>query len=162
MFAQATEPEARQYLARFLEEGAAAVAAGLGDGVVADFSLASVPDVLDRLAARVELVEVAPPGELPDWARAVVDGDGGGFRDFAERSRPLVQHAAYYLGASFVTTYPVLRWDLGREDRAEVRQPVVTGFAPGEDLPVLAEAELALVAGDPGAAVRRWRQVVAA
>ena len=71
-------------------------------------------------------------------------------------------HAAYYLGESFVTTYPVLRWDLGREDRPEVRQPVVTGFASGEDLPVIAVAESALLAGDPGAAVRQWRQTVAA
>jgi hypothetical protein len=54
----------------------------------------------------------------------------------------------------------VLRWDIGREDRPEVRQPVVTGFGSGDDMPVLAVAEAALQAGDPGAAVREWRHAV--
>ena len=156
--------EAREYLARFLEEGAAAAAAGFGDPeapVVADFSLASVPEVLDWTSTRVDVVDVPAPDEVPDWVQAVLDQNGGGFRDFAEASRPLVLHAAYYFGASFVTTYPVLRWDIGREDRPEVHQPVVTGFGSGEDLPVLTIVENALLAGDPGAAVRQWRHAVA-
>ncbi len=142
-----------------------AAAAGFGDPkapVLADFSLASVPEVLDWIGARVEVVEVPSPAEVPDWVQAVLDQNGGGFCDFAEASRPLVLQAAYYLGASFVTTYPVLRWEIGREDRPEVRQPVVTGFGSGEDLPVLTIAENALLAGDPGAAVRQWRHAVAA
>ena len=120
----------------------------------------SVPEVLAAIGARVELVDVAPPAEVPKWVQAVLDQNGAGFRDFAEASRPLVLHAAYYLGASFVTSYPVLRWEIGREDRPEVRQPVVTGFGSGEDLPVLAVAERALLAGDPGAAARAWRHAV--
>jgi hypothetical protein len=86
---------------------------------------------------------------------------GGGFRDFAESSRSYVLRAAYYLGASFVSTYPVLRWEIGREQRPEVRQPVVTGFASGEDLPVLGSAEALLAGGDAAAAVARWREDVA-
>ena len=165
VFAEGTGFEAREYLARFLEEGAAAAAAGFGDPkapVLADFSLASVPEVLAWIGTRVEVVDVPPPAEVPEWVQAVLDQNGGGFRDLAEVSRPLVLQAAYYLGASFVTSYPVLRWDIGREDRPEVRQPVVTGFGSGEDLPVLAVAENALLAGDPGAAVRQWRHAVAA
>ena len=126
-----------------------------------DFSLASVTEVLEWTAARVDVVEVPAPDEVPDWVQAVLDQNGAGFRDFAAASRPLVLHTAYYFGASFVTTYPVLRWDIGREDRPEVRQPVVTGFGSGEDLPVLAVVENALLAGDPGAAVRQWRHAVA-
>ncbi len=83
-----------------------------------------------RGGGQVELVE-ATPAEAPDWVRDVVAEHGGGFRDFAESSRSCVLRAAYYLGASFVTTYPVLRWELGGEERPEVRQPVVTGFARG-------------------------------
>jgi hypothetical protein len=164
VFAEGTWFEAREYLERFLEEGAAAAAAGFGDPkarVLADFSLASVPEVLDWIGTRVEVVDAPPPPEVPDWVQTVLDQNAGGFRDLAESSRPLVLQAAYYLGASFVTTYPVLRWDIGREDRPEVRQPVVTGFGSGEDLPVLTIAENALVAGDPGAAVRQWRHAVA-
>jgi hypothetical protein len=116
--------------------------------------------VLAAIGARVELVDVTPPAAVPAWVKAVLDQNDAGFRDFAEASRPLVLHAAYYLGASFVTSYPVLRWALGREDRPEVRQPVVTGFGSGDDMPVLAVAEAALQAGDPGAAVREWRHAV--
>ena len=119
-----------------------------------------MPEVLAAIGARIEFVDVEPPTVVPGWVQAVLDQNGAGFRDFAEASRPLVLHAAYYLGASFVTSYPVLRWDLGREDRPEVRQPVVTGFGSGEDMPVLAVAEAALQAGDPGAAVREWRHAV--
>jgi hypothetical protein len=130
--------------------------------VVADFSLASVGEVLDWIGARVEVVDVPPPAAVPDWVQAVLDQNGAGFRDIAEASQPLVLQAAYYLGASFVTSYPVLHWDIGREDRPEVRQPVVSGFGSGEDLPVLTVAENALLAGEPGAAVRQWRHAVAA
>ena len=119
-----------------------------------------MPEALAWIGARVEVVDVPAPADVPDWVQAVLDQNGAGFRDFAEGSRPLVMHAAYYLGASFVTTYPVLRWEIGREDRPEVRQPVVTGFGSGEDMPVLAVVENALLAGDPGAVVRQWRQAV--
>jgi hypothetical protein len=120
-----------------------------------------VTEVLTWLGARLEVVDVPAPADVPAWVQAVLDQNGGGFRDVAEASRPLVLQAAYYLGDSFVTSYPVLRWDIGREDRPEVRQPVVTGFASGEDMPVLGVAENALLAGDPGAAVRQWRHEVA-
>jgi hypothetical protein len=156
-FAEGTEAEAREYLARFLDEGAAAVA---DYGEQADFSLASVPDVVSRLRGNVELVEAAPPSDAPDWVRDVVAAHGGGFRDFAESSRSCVTRAAYYLGASFVTTYPVLRWELGGDERPEVRQPVVTGFASGEDLVVLGTAEALLAGGDPAETVARWREAV--
>jgi hypothetical protein len=129
---------------------------------VVDFSLASVTEVLEWTSRRVEVVEVPAPVEVPGWVQAVLDQNEAGFRDFSEASRPLVLHAAYYFGACFVTTYPVLRWDIGREDRPEVRQPVVTGFGSGEDLPVLTIVENALLAGDPGAAVRQWRHAVVA
>ena len=128
--------------------------------MLADFSLASVSEVLCCIGAQVDVVEVPAPAKVPLWVQVVLDQNHAGFRDFAEVSRPLVLHAAYYLGASFVTSYPVLRWEIGREDRPEVRQPVVTGFGSGEDLPVLAVAERALLAGDPGAAAREWRHAV--
>ena len=128
--------------------------------MLADFSLASVPEVLAWIGTRVEVIEAPAPAGVPPWVKSVLDQNHAGFRDFAEASRPLVLHAAYYVGASFVTSYPVLRWEIVREDRPEVRQPVVTGFGSGEDLPMLAVAESALLAGDPGAAVRAWRHAV--
>ena len=163
-FAEGTEADARDYLARFLEDGAAGVEAARPEAkaakVEADFSPASVPEVLRLLGTRVELVEAAPPDGVPDWVQAVVTEHGGGFRDFAEGSRSLVLQAAFYLGESLVTTYPVLRWDIGAADRPEVRQPVVTGFASGDDLAVLRAAESALAGGDVAAALARWREAV--
>jgi hypothetical protein len=156
-FREGTEAEAREYLARFLDEGAAWVA---DNGAGADYSLASVPEVLATVEKQVELVE-ATPADAPDWVRDVVAEHGGGFRDFAESSRSCVLRAAYYLGQSFVMTYPVLRWALGDEDRPEVRQPVVTGFASGEDLVVLSAAESLLAGEDTEAFVARWREAVA-
>ena len=98
---------------------------------------------------------------MPDWVQAVVTDHGGGFRDFAEGSRSHILRAAFYLGESLVTTYPVLRWDIGAGDRPEVRQPVVTGFGSGDDLAVLRAAESALAGGDITAALARWREAVA-
>jgi hypothetical protein len=155
-FREGTEDEARDYLARFIDEGAAAAF-----GEQADLSLASVPEVLARLAEQVELVDAPPPDDAPDWVRDVVREHGGGFRDFAESSRSCVLRAAYYLGASFVSTYPVLRWEIGGPATPEVRQPVITGFGSGDDLAVLGAAETLLVGGDAGAAVARWREAVA-
>jgi hypothetical protein len=157
-FREGTEAEARAFLERFLDEGAAWAE---GAGAEADFSPASVPDVIARVAGEVELVDAAPPAGAPDWVRDVVSEHGVGFRDFAESSRACVLRAAYYLGASFVTTYPVLRWELGAADTPEVRQPVVTGFGAGDDLAVLGVAEALLAGGDAAAAVAGWRAAVA-
>jgi hypothetical protein len=153
-FREGTEEEARDYLARFLEEGAAWAA-----GQEADFSLGSVPEVIARVAGEVELVDATPAG-APEWVLDVVGEHGVGFRDLAESSRSCVLRAAYYLGASFVTTYPVLRWEVGGPDTSEVRQPVVTGFGSGDDLAVLGAAEALLAGDDAAAAVARWRAAV--
>ena len=164
-FAEGTEADARDYLARFLDDGAAGVEALRAEakaaGVEADFSLPSVAEMLRWLGTQVQLVEATPPDGVPDWVQAVVTDHGGGFRDFAEGSRSHILRAAFYLGESLVTTYPVLRWDIGAGDRPEVRQPVVTGFGSGDDLAVLRAAESALAGGDVTAALARWREAVA-
>ena len=157
-FREGTEAEAREYLERFLDEGAVAAD---GFGAAADLSLASVPEVVAALRAQVELVDAPPPDDAPAWVREVVAESGAGFRDFSESSRSCVLRAAYYLGASFVTTYPVLRWELGAPDTPEVRQPVITGFGAGDDLAVLGAAEALLAGGDAAAAVAGWRAAVA-
>jgi len=155
-FAEGTEAEAREFLERFLDDGA-----DEEFGETADFSLASVPEVVETIRPQVELVDAPPPADAPDWVREVVSEHGGGFRDFAESSSSCVLRAAHYLGASFVSTYPVLRWEIGGDERPEVRQPVVTGFASGEDLVVLGSAEALLAGGDAAATVARWREAVA-
>ena len=75
--------------------------------------------------------------------------------------------ASYYFGQSFVSSYECLEWALGREDRAEFQQPVVTGFRTDADLPPLVVAEnLLLRASESGfeghveTAVATWRKAV--
>ena len=55
-FAEGTEAEAREFLERFLDDGAA-----MEFGATADFSLASVPEVVDTIRPEVELVDAPPP-----------------------------------------------------------------------------------------------------
>ena len=156
-FREGTEAEARDYLARFLDEGAAAAE---GFGAAADLSLASVPEVVSCCAGRSSSSTRRRPTTSPAWVREVVAESGAGFRDFAEGSRSCVLRAAYYLGASFVTTYPVLRWELGAPDTPEVRQPVVTGFGSGDDLPVLRDGRGAAGRRRPGRGRRALARAV--
>ena len=72
------------------------------------------PSCWARSHARSELVEATPPAGVPDWVQRCRHRAGGGFRDFAEASRSRILRAASSLGESLVTTYPVLRWDVGR------------------------------------------------
>ena len=67
----------------------------------------------------------------------------GGFRDFDDESRSSVLRAAFfYIGESFVGEVGrELEWSVGRDDRVEYQQPVVTGFRTDADLPALVVAE---------------------
>jgi hypothetical protein len=125
-------------------------------GGAADYSLASIEPVLGRIAERVEVEDVAPPDGAPAWVGEAMRGHRGGFRVVAASSRPLVLRAAFYLGQSFVISRDGLRWDIGRRDRAEVRQPVVAGFPAGDDLPVLTVAEAVLLGREPAEALAGW------
>lgn len=107
-----------------------------------------------------------PAAEVPSWLRESME-EHGGFLDFDEQSRPLVLRASYYLGQSFVSTYAQLKWALGRAERAEFQQPVVSGFRTDADLPSLEVAENLLLrtnelsVGDRvQTAIATWRNVV--
>ena len=131
-FAEGTEDEAREFLERFLNDGAANVMSNSAPGPPT-LSLASVPEVVDTIAAggRADDASATHRGRL-DWVREVVIEHGGGFRDFAE-TLALVRRSApptTWARAS-CRPYPVLRWKIGGGARPEVRQPVVTGFCDG-------------------------------
>jgi hypothetical protein len=93
-------------------------------------------------AGVVGVVRVDPPPDVPGFIAEAMERDHGGFRDFADdEARVRALAAAFYLGSAFVESFESLAWAVGRRDVAEVGQPVVTGFATGADLPVLAVAE---------------------
>ena len=117
VFAEGTEAEARDFLARFLDDGAAAAAAGSGDAKAAGAGglqprVRARGAALDRHAGRARRGAAA-------GARCRLGAGGRSTRTTPasatsrEASRPHVLHAAFYLGASLVTSYPVLRWDIG-------------------------------------------------
>jgi hypothetical protein len=91
---------------------------------------------------KISLVQVAPPDDLAKYIVESMERDHGGFRDFAtEADRIAVLATAFYFGEAFQHSFPSLAWAVGRADRAEEGQPVVTGFSSDTDLPVLVVAE---------------------
>jgi hypothetical protein len=169
-FENLSADEARAYFARYLElesrEVEAMVDEARSEGIAADFSIDSIAGVFSSLRSRIRVVAVKPAGDTPAWLRESME-EHGGFLDFDEESRPLVLRASYYFGQSFVSSYKGLEWGLGRAERAEFQQPVVTGFRTDADLPPLVVAEnLLLSANEPGfserveVAVATWRKAI--
>lgn len=168
-FEQLSTDEAQEYLDRYLEiEKAEQLPESLrGEGVDAAFSFEALPAILGRLAERVEVIASEPPPDTPAWIRVSMDAEHGGFRDFAEDSREWVLRASYFLGETFTREGTDLIWGVGRSERAEFHQPVVTGFRTDADLPVLTVAEnLYLRCNDPGfeervrTVIATWREAI--
>ncbi len=160
-FSSLSDDEAGAYLARFRElegqEVEKLVSRARADGVHTDFALRSIPGFLTWLRPSVQVVAVDPPDDVEPWIERAMVEHHGGFLDLGDESRPLVLRAAFYLGESFVRSHPQLRWGVGRDDRAEYQQPVVTGFRTDADLPALEVAEnlfLGPSREDPGFEVR--------
>jgi hypothetical protein len=124
--------EAREHLRVFLEVGGAAseslVRAAAREGVRADFTIESIADVLAWIASQLSTVPGEPTGDIPWWIRGTESYKAGLF-DFDEPSRILVLRGSYYLGESFVRSYPRrLSWNTGDRDTITQNMPVVAGF----------------------------------
>jgi hypothetical protein len=110
-------------------------------GVRADYSVDSVPAVLVATLNSVGTVPIDPDPTEPEWIRNSAPYQESLF-DFDERSKPLVLAASYYLGESFVRSYPQhLSWATGDTDYAGANQPVVTGFRHGLQMSTIAVTE---------------------
>ena len=170
-FENLSRSEAQQYLTRYIELEAGEIerlaSTARCDGVLLDYSIGSLAPFFLWLGPRTALVRVEPDADVPEWIRVSME-EHGGFLDFDDESRLLVLRASYYLGESFVRTFPDLTWALGRADRAEANQPVVTGFVTGVDLPPLMVAENLLLDSKSddfprivATAVSAWTEAVA-
>lgn len=131
---------------------------------LADEGVASVPSYFAEAAGRITVVQADPPAGEANFIVEAMEQHHGGFLDFAgEADRRELLLAAFYLGEAFVGEFSKLKWSVGREGRAEVRQPVVTGFRTDVDLPVLVVAENLLLRHEEqraDASVRTWAAVV--
>jgi len=166
-FENLSADDARAYFERYVEVESREVERMLlevrSDGVAADFTIASIAGVLAWTQGRIRVVATEPAADTPAWLRDSMEQHHGGFLGFDEESRPLVLRASYYFGQSFVADAPRLEWSLGRPERAEFQQPVVTGFRTDADLPPLEVAENLLLRGDAPrfeAAVSLWRNAI--
>jgi hypothetical protein len=162
-FEKLTPVEAQDLLAQYLETESAAwadlhVAA---DGVPADFSVDSVPSVLRWAVARVATVAVEPDPAEPEWIRTSAPYLESLF-EFDQPSTSVVLAASYYLGESFVRTYPALRWATGDVNFALQNQPVVAGFHHDLELsPVLVTENLFLGIRQDPTKIEKLDRVVA-
>lgn len=111
------------------------------DAIRADWTIATLPGVLEWIASQARIEKNDTPPGTPAWISDAMEAFHGGFREIADTSLPLFWAASYYLGESFVRTIPSLRWDLGNANRADVNQPVVAGFRTGAEMPPLVVAE---------------------
>lgn len=143
-FEQLSDDEAKAYLDRYLEVESEKVAESIrearADGVEADFSVESLPQFLSWIFRRVQPVEVEQDPDLPEWIREAQESIGG-FIEVADESSHLVLRASYYLGESFVRSFPKLKWRLGRPKTLNQKAPVVAGFGDGTELSPLLVAE---------------------
>jgi hypothetical protein len=163
-FENLNSDEARTYLERFLSVASDRLAQEAVQRLQAE-GVEAVPSLFEDAAARVTVVQRPAPEDLEPWIIEAMEQHHGGFPDFAgDSDRLQVLVAAYVLGQA--QTFDALSWDVGREDRAEAGQPVITGFRTGADLPVLEVAENLLVrrsgnvADSARTAVETWRRVV--
>jgi hypothetical protein len=140
-FEQLTVAEAEAYLATFLEEEAKRIPPEWWNGLKAD-GVGAIEPYFAEFVPKISVVQVAPPDDLPEYIVESMEREHGGFRDFAtEADRTAVLAAAFYFGEAFRRSFASLSWAVGRADRAEEGQPVVTGFSSDADLPVLEVAE---------------------
>jgi hypothetical protein len=162
-FEALSDEEAGKYLDEFLRVGRAGVRQSWWERLEAD-GLSAIAPFFAEVAERIRVVEVAPPDDVPGFIVEAMERDHRGFRDFdGDEDRAGALIAAFYFGAAFDRGYASLSWSVGRPDRAEERQPVITGFHTDADLPVLEVAENLLLRYDPAAistAVATWDAVI--
>jgi hypothetical protein len=140
-FGRMDQEAAQANLRRFLSEGAKGFEKLKPDlqrdRVVADFSIASILPVLERLAGRVRVGEVEPPAAADPLVVDAGRAQGAYLEFLDEASESVAEVGAYYVGQAFVNGHEALQWGVGQKDAIEHNQPVVTGFRSDADLPVL-------------------------
>jgi hypothetical protein len=135
LFESMSLPEAQEHLQYFLDTESTAIEAmrpAIEEaGFTMDYSMTSLSPILKWILNKIEIVRVPVPETEPDWIR---QAHREGLVDFPEQSKYLILRAAYYLGESFVRTYPLLQWAPGNPEYIEKNMPVVAGFRFGKEL----------------------------
>lgn len=143
-FDSLTTAEAEDYLRRFLAEASRgceelarqAEAAGL----TTDYSVQSIAPFMLWVLPQLQTAPVAEDSSVPAWIRQTREYRDGLY-EFTESSRVTVLRSAFYLGESFVRSFPQLRWGVGDADCAEKHMPAVVGFQHDLELAPIMVAE---------------------
>ena len=160
-----TPEEAKEHLQGFLATESAAIdqlaPAAQKAYVMLDYSLTSLTPFLRWLMTGVSVVRVPVPISEPSWIR---EAHSEGLIDFEESSKYLVLRGGFYMGETFIRSFPSLRWATGNPQYIEKNMPVVTGFGDEVEMaPVMIVENLfTRILGQSGSvtdldiAVRSW------
>ncbi len=128
-FSQLTKKEARLFLSNYLEkaaEGFNSLDHDLTDAsIMHDYSLASLPKVIEWFSTRMVKVNEDPDKSLPKWITETEDYNSNLYH-FDEYSDIQILRASYYWGECFVKNTK-LTWAPGRSSGYK-NQPVLQPF----------------------------------
>jgi hypothetical protein len=163
-FEQLAEAEAEAYLGTFLEEERKRIPPLWWERLMED-GAAAIEPCFAEFVPRIRLLQVAPPDDLPEYIVESMQRGHGGLPDFASHAgRVAVLAAAFYFGEAFQCGFASLSSAVGRVERAEEGQPVVTGFSDLDLLALTVAENLVLeYERDPSrvaTAVDYWRHFV--
>lgn len=164
--------QAHEFLAAFISAEKPATErmaeAARQQGIPADYSIPTLPNVVRWALDNVRTVPKAPDKKLPDWITST-DAYKTSLFEFTDETKPVVLRTAYYFGESFVRTFDKLRWAVGNPEAAQRNMPVVAGFGGEIELaPILVVENMFRRAlrgkAEPDAferAVSRWAEYIA-
>lgn len=132
-------------------------------GISADFSVETLPRVMQWALNQVKTLPKPADSSLPDWI-TTTEGYKRGLFEFTEQSKPLILRIAYYFGECFIRNFDGLSWSVGNQEMAQRNMPVVTGFGNDVELaPILVTENLfrRVLSGEAESdaidrAVKRW------
>jgi len=121
--------EARLFLKNYLEESSKGFNSITPDlieeNIPFDYTLESLPLVLEWFSKRMVKIPEKPDYNLPSWITETIDYNEGLYH-FDEFSNILILRASYYWGESFVRNTN-LKWDIGKSKEYK-NQPVLKKF----------------------------------
>jgi hypothetical protein len=136
-----SKSEAEEYLDEFLafgkDRGMKVLENNLSSETALDYTIESLSIIFKALIPILNTLPRAPDPNVPEFIRNTEEYEKGLF-DFDDASNTVLLAVAYYLGETFVRTFPKLKWATGNTDYRECNMPVVTGFKFKKELaPIL-------------------------
>lgn len=131
IFEAMSNEEAQKYLDEFLvfgdSSGIGILEEKLHFTVDLDFAIDSLPIMLKTLIPTLRTIPKEADPNVPEFIRKTEDYKKGLF-DFDDTSKLVVLAAGYYLGETFVRSFPLLKWTTGNKEYLEGNMPVVAPF----------------------------------